>query len=176
MIEDEDDGNAEEPIILTYRLTIEDLRTPVRGVLRLAVEDRPFLVAVTVLLSIALLANPHVPLILKLINVVGLVLAFLMAVATMRAHIQSLYRMSQKHREYRAALDAAGIHITSALMDEVEDWSMYARYAETKACFVLLRWRTGRSVLVLVIPKRGVSDPADVDRLRALLGQRLRRV
>jgi hypothetical protein len=41
---------------------------------------------------------------------------------------------------------------------------------------VLLRWRTGKPATVLVIPKRGLSDPADMDRLRALLARKLTRV
>lgn len=176
MTRDEDDRDGEEPIVLTYRLTIEDLRAPMRGLLFLAVRDRPFLVLGMIFLSIALVASGNLPLAVKLIVVVGVVLLLVAPVASMRAHARSLYRMSEKHGEYHAVFDGAGIRITSALMKDVNEWSMYSRYAETKDCFVLLHWRTGRPALVLVVPKRGLSDPADVDRLRALLDQQLTRV
>ncbi|MEU2744475.1 YcxB family protein [Streptomyces sp. NPDC007095] len=52
------------------------------------------------------------------------------------------------------------------------DWHLYSRYVETPELFVLLS-ADKSAVGFVVLPKRAVADPEDVDRLRAVLDRRL---
>jgi hypothetical protein len=54
-------------------------------------------------------------------------------------------------------------------------WPILTRYAETDELFVLMtpdRYRVG----IVVLPKRGVAEPADIDRLQAVLNRNATRV
>lgn len=173
MIEDEEDGDAEVPIVLTYRSTIEDHSEAERALLRILVRQRPLLYLGTILMLALLLVdtNPATVLIS-----VGAVLQVLATFGGTRSHVRWLNRMSEKHGEFRTTFDAAGIRITTAHTDEVLDWSGHPHYTETKDLFLLLRLGMMKPVGILVIPKRGLPHPTDADRLRALLDRHLTRV
>ncbi|MFD3531534.1 YcxB family protein [Streptomyces sp. NPDC058664] len=77
--------------------------------------------------------------------------------------------------EARAVVDADGGRWTSRNADTAIRWPLLPRYVETDRLFVLLTPRkTGSGFAYL--PKHGLADPADADRLRALLDRHSSRV
>ncbi|GLX38207.1 hypothetical protein Sros01_42800 [Streptomyces roseochromogenus] len=54
-------------------------------------------------------------------------------------------------------------------------WSALGHYAETPAHFAVFSGDR-QAIQVMVLPRRGLADPADADRLRAILDRHLTRV
>ncbi|MGW6306197.1 YcxB family protein [Streptomyces niveus] len=74
--------------------------------------------------------------------------------------------------EHRVTVDADGISIVSERHTHHTNWGFYGRGAESRRVFVLLTpdvWGTG----LMVLPKRGLSDPQDAERLRSLITEHL---
>ncbi|MEV4994671.1 hypothetical protein [Streptomyces niveus] len=74
--------------------------------------------------------------------------------------------------EHRVTVDADGISIVSERHTHHTNWGFYGRSAESRRVFVLLTpdvWGTG----LMVLPKRGLSDPRDSERLRSLITEHL---
>ncbi|NWF29986.1 YcxB family protein [Streptomyces sp. PKU-EA00015] len=88
---------------------------------------------------------------------------------------RQLHPLAARQGEFGAVVDDTGIRLTTRDSTSTTKWEMYPRYAETDELFVLLT-ADKHSVGVMVLPKRGVSAPDDVDRLRALLDEHVRRV
>lgn len=65
-------------------------------------------------------------------------------------------------------LTTTGGELSSAI-----EWRVFPWYFETDEFFAI---KTKNTRGVFVLPKRGAQDPADVDRLRALLDRNLRRI
>ncbi|UUU42099.1 YcxB family protein [Streptomyces sp. NBC_00162] len=80
-----------------------------------------------------------------------------------------------KAGEARTVVDGAGVQVSTAASQTRIGWEAQPRYAETAEAFVMLSDDKG-AVAMTVLPKRGVREPADVDRLRALLDANLRRI
>ncbi|MFF3620333.1 YcxB family protein [Streptomyces sp. NPDC002467] len=81
----------------------------------------------------------------------------------------------EKQGEFRAVVTEAGVTVGSTSFSQSLTWAMAPRYTETPEAFVLLsadKYGAG----ITVLPKRGTQDPADVDRLRALLDRHIERV
>jgi hypothetical protein len=72
--------------------------------------------------------------------------------------------------EYRATVSPAGITCRSDHSTLVQKWSVFQGYRETAGHFVLLS-RDPNIMWVGVLPKRGVHEAGDLDRLRAILDQ-----
>ncbi|WP_020674013.1 YcxB family protein [Amycolatopsis nigrescens] len=173
MSEREEDGTAEVPVVLTYRYTTEDFRETERALWRVIVRQRPLLYLGTIFMLVLLFVDltPATVLIS-----VGAVLQVVSIIGGTHAHVQWLNRESEKHGEFRAKFDAAGMGITTALRNDAFGWSDHSHYTETTNLFLLVRLGTMKPADFAPIPKRGLPDPADVDRLRALLGRHLTRV
>ncbi|MFD0009196.1 YcxB family protein [Streptomyces sp. NPDC127178] len=77
--------------------------------------------------------------------------------------------------EFRAVVDDTGVRVTSRDSETIHRWPMITRYAETDALYVLMT-PDKYSVGIVVLPKRGAPEPADVDRLRVILDQHATRV
>ncbi|MER5770133.1 YcxB family protein [Streptomyces sp. NPDC001985] len=92
-----------------------------------------------------------------------------------RTQARQAYRLFQRYGELRAVVDSAGVHITSPDFSQSFGWSTLDRYRETEEHFVLLS-PDRTSAALGVLPKRGLAEPADADRLRALLDRCVRRV
>ncbi|MGW5346156.1 YcxB family protein [Streptomyces sp. NPDC004050] len=75
----------------------------------------------------------------------------------------------------RTRVDGTGILVATARSSTRLEWGAQPAYAETADTFVLLDVAKGAAAMT-VIPKRGVREPGDVDRLRTLLDGRLRRL
>ncbi|MER6114929.1 YcxB family protein [Streptomyces sp. A0642] len=74
--------------------------------------------------------------------------------------------------EHRVTIDPSGIRTVTERHTNETGWQFYGRCVESRRVFVLLTpdiWGTG----VLVLPKRGLDDPQDADRLRDLMTGRL---
>ncbi|MGW0772154.1 YcxB family protein [Streptomyces sp. NPDC002835] len=85
---------------------------------------------------------------------------------------RQLHQPAARQGEFRAVVDDSGIRLTTRDADATTNWAGYARYAETDDVFVLL---TGdrHSIRVMVLPKRGVTEPAGTERPRTLLERHL---
>ncbi|WP_055603559.1 YcxB family protein [Streptomyces aureus] len=91
------------------------------------------------------------------------------------ATARSLFLMARSQGEARAVVDEDGGRWITRDTDIVIRWAMLPRYVETPRLFVLLTARrTGTGFGYL--PKSGLADPADVDRLREILDRNSARV
>ncbi|MEU9803187.1 YcxB family protein [Streptomyces sp. NPDC051000] len=67
------------------------------------------------------------------------------------------------------------MHVTTADTRTHIGWAAQPRYTETAGMFLLLS-DDKRAASMTMLPKRGARDPADIDRLRAVLDRNLRRI
>ncbi|MFD9368271.1 hypothetical protein ACFWA6_11275 [Streptomyces sp. NPDC060020] len=74
--------------------------------------------------------------------------------------------------EDRLTTTGAGVDGGAELSGDIE-WRLFPWYFETDEFFAV---KTKNTRGVFVLPKRGAQDPADVDRVRALLDRNLRRI
>lgn len=81
----------------------------------------------------------------------------------------------EKVGEARTVVDESGVLVTTADTQTRIAWAAQPSYAETDLVFVLFS-ADKQAVGMTVLPKRGVQDPADVDRLRAILDRNLKRL
>ncbi|MFF5497697.1 YcxB family protein [Streptomyces aquilus] len=77
--------------------------------------------------------------------------------------------------EYRATVSPAGITCRTEHSTLIQKWSVFQGYRETAGHFVLLS-RDPNIMCIEVLPKRGVREDGDVERLRAILDQYTPRV
>ncbi|MEV7522470.1 YcxB family protein [Streptomyces sp. NPDC091371] len=81
----------------------------------------------------------------------------------------------EKQGEFRAVVTETEVTVGSTSYAQTLTWTAVPRYTETPEAFVLLSGdKYGAGITVL--PKRGAQQPADVDRLRALLDRHIERV
>ncbi|MCZ0979569.1 YcxB family protein [Streptomyces diastatochromogenes] len=85
-----------------------------------------------------------------------------------RAAAGQMYPVIQRQGEHRARVDGDGVRWVTRESEVVGRWTLMSRYAETPTQFVLLS-ADKPGVGMGALPKRGLADPADIDRLRALL-------
>ncbi|WP_405969192.1 YcxB family protein [Streptomyces sp. NBC_00988] len=77
--------------------------------------------------------------------------------------------------EYRAVVSPAGITCRTDHGTLIQKWSVFQGYRETAGHFVLLS-RDPSSMCLDVLPKRGLYEAGDLERLRAILDQYTPRV
>lgn len=80
-----------------------------------------------------------------------------------------------KAGETTALVTATGLRVSTKDTETRIGWAAQPLYAETADTFVTLSFAK-RAAAMTILPKRGAADPADIDRLRALLDQNLRRI
>jgi len=88
--------------------------------------------------------------------------------------MRHLHRLAERQGDISGTVDDTGFRLTTAHSSASLDWHLYPRYAETPELFVLLS-ADKSAVGFVVLPKRAVADPEEVDRLRAVLDRRLAR-
>ncbi|GII30548.1 YcxB family protein [Planotetraspora mira] len=88
---------------------------------------------------------------------------------------RQIHKMVAPQGEFQAIVDDSGVRVTSRDSEMTFRWPMLTRYAETDELFVLMTPDKYR-VAFVVLPKRGVAEPADVDRLHAVLNRNATRV
>jgi hypothetical protein len=79
------------------------------------------------------------------------------------------------HGPATLTVTADGVRTQATTTESRVSWSRYQRYVETTKSFVLLASDKPGAALQ-ILPKRALSAPAEIERLRALLDQHLRRV
>ncbi|MEU6877127.1 YcxB family protein [Streptomyces sp. NPDC046712] len=106
-----------------------------------------------------------------------LALALIAAMYVMIPGIQGrqVHRLFGPQGEFRGFVDEAGVRVVSRDSDTTYRWTMLTRYAETRDLFVLLT-PDKHGIGLVVLPKRGVADPLEIDRLRAVLDRYSNRV
>ncbi|MER8043089.1 YcxB family protein [Streptomyces sp. NPDC094032] len=108
---------------------------------------------------------------LAALGLMGLVLVPLMPRLTAR----QLFPLIERQGEHQARVEEDGVRWTSRDSEVVGRWQLFSRYAETPDQFVLLSADKGR-VGVAFLPKRGLADAGDADRLREVLDRNITRI
>lgn len=160
-----------ENIELVYRTTAGDFREALRVSARASAAGRwgrglllfsggTGLVLAAVPLLLGVVPDPRV-LVMTAAPVLGLlVLPYVQA--------RLLHRRAAPLGVHRTVLDLWGVTVAHDRGTErAARWSQVSRYAETPHTFVLLSG--AHAPRLTVLPKRGLADPADTDRLRAVL-------
>ncbi|MCQ9130594.1 hypothetical protein [Streptomyces hilarionis] len=92
-----------------------------------------------------------------------------------RLTAERLLKANRHHGRIRVTVGPEGVRTVSAHADLRMGWANYGSYAESERIFALRSPdKAGHCAIVLV--KGGVRTPEDLDRLRAILDGRLRRV
>ncbi|MFD7837317.1 hypothetical protein [Streptomyces sp. NPDC059761] len=94
---------------------------------------------------------------------------------TPRLQARAFRGLLEKTGETRAVIDGSGVVLTATACDTRIGWAAQPTYGETDDLFVMLS-DDKAAVSMTVLPKRGAQDPADIDRLRAILDANLRRL
>ncbi|MER7109697.1 YcxB family protein [Streptomyces sp. NPDC000229] len=88
---------------------------------------------------------------------------------------QQVHRMYATQGEFRVIVDEDGVRQFSRDLDMTYRWPAMPRYTETAELFVLLSGDR-HGVGIAFLPKRGISGPEGVDRLRAILDRHITRM
>ncbi|MFE2018569.1 YcxB family protein [Streptomyces sp. NPDC059499] len=92
----------------------------------------------------------------------------------LRTMARRMFSIVEPYGECRMVADDRGAVSTGERVSFTTDWTVYREFLETPGLFVLLGGE--RAAGIAVLPKRGAQDPADVDRLRAILDRNLKRL
>ncbi|MFI1163374.1 YcxB family protein [Streptomyces sp. NPDC020801] len=104
----------------------------------------------------------------------GLVASGLVAL-TPWLQARQIHRLSQRQGTFRATVTDTGVALSTDNTTAAVNWAAQPRYAETREVFVLLSGDKN-AVGFTALPKRGLQDPADLDRLREILDRNLTRL
>jgi len=88
---------------------------------------------------------------------------------------RQVMKAATRNGVFRAAVSDAGLTVVTEHSSTSVGFAAQPRYRETKDLFVLYS-DDKNATCFTVLPKRGVADPADVDRLRGILDRNLTRV
>jgi hypothetical protein len=99
---------------------------------------------------------------------VALVLIPVILLVQRRMYRQIAARMG----EVRASLDDEGVRIANQHSSSVNAWSAYGSFVETDQAFVLLS-PDAKRIVFTVLPKRGLAERSDAERLREILARHL---
>ncbi|MGW8888617.1 YcxB family protein [Streptomyces sp. NPDC055749] len=92
----------------------------------------------------------------------------------LRFMARRMFSIVEPYGQCRTVADENGAVSTGERASSSADWSVFREYLETPGLFVLVGG--DRAAGIAVMPKRGAQDPADVDRLRAILDRNLKRL
>ncbi|MEW2299421.1 YcxB family protein [Streptomyces sp. NPDC006655] len=102
-------------------------------------------------------------------------LAAILVYFTPRLQARAFQRLGARNGTFRATVTDAGLTLANDNSTTSLNWSAQPRYRETKEAFFTYSDDKNVSCFT-VLPKRGLQDPADADRLRAILDRHLTRV
>ncbi|WP_159030066.1 YcxB family protein [Kitasatospora albolonga] len=160
-----------------YRPTVADFEEALRArALKTAagrVQVLVMLLAVVVPAVIFVLVVDLAPLLSGLVPVLSAVVMIVALVRGMRTQARQMFSIVEPYGECRMVADERGAVSTGERVSFTTEWSVYSGYLETPRLFVLFGGERASGVAVL--PKRGAQDPADVERLRGVLGRNLKR-
>ncbi|MFF4114533.1 YcxB family protein [Streptomyces sp. NPDC001714] len=97
-----------------------------------------------------------------------------MVCLTPRLQARAFLKLAARNGTFRATVADAGLTMTTDNSMTSVNWSAQPRYRETKDAFITYSDDKNASCFT-VLPKRGLPDPADADRLRAILDRHLSR-
>ncbi|MFE1789626.1 YcxB family protein [Streptomyces sp. NPDC059525] len=83
------------------------------------------------------------------------------------------YQDMEEYGTCRTTVTEEGLTTTGGELSSTIEWRVFPWYFETDTLFVVMTKRTG---IFFALPKRGAQDPADVDRVRAVLDRNLKRL
>ncbi|RPF33335.1 YcxB family protein [Streptomyces sp. TLI_185] len=88
---------------------------------------------------------------------------------------RTVLKIAARNGTYRATVTDAGLTMTTDNSTTSVNWAAQPRYRETKDAFFTFS-DDKNATCFTVLPKRGLQDPADADRLREILDRNLTRV
>ncbi|MGW1722695.1 YcxB family protein [Streptomyces sp. NPDC002306] len=172
------DMDRSRAVEFTYQLTAEDFEEALRARARRSPAGRAQvlmapMVAIVAVCVFSTLHDASVP-----VWIVTLVLSVAAtswgAVRGLRTMARRMFSVVESYGRCRMVADDRGAVSTGERVSFTVDWTVFREYLETPGLFVLLGG--DRAAGVAVLPKRGAQDPADVDRLRAILDRNLKRL
>ncbi|WP_328881774.1 YcxB family protein [Streptomyces sp. NBC_00299] len=172
------EATQEQDVVeLVYQPTVKDLDQALRARLRASRSGRmqrwlPGAMAVLALLMLALViaTGSGSPIV-----ILWLLVAAVMVAAIPWFQARQLHRFAQRQGTCRTLVTDTGVSIANDAGTTTINWAGMPRYAEAAEVFVLLSG-DNTAVGVAVLPKRGIQEPADADRLREILDRNLTRV
>ncbi|MEU9374490.1 hypothetical protein AB0D94_12065 [Streptomyces sp. NPDC048255] len=171
-------GQTEEQVAFVYRPTLADIQGAVQARARRTAAGRAetlLLPVLTVLAVVGLcLFRGTLPVVTAVSVVPALAVALCGVVWIRRTMARQMYSVVGQYGQCRTVADERGTATTGETMSFTTDWKLFPHYIETPELFVLVGGT--RAAAVGVLPKRGAQQPADVDRLRAILDRNLRRL
>ncbi|MFF3915542.1 YcxB family protein [Streptomyces sp. NPDC001852] len=88
---------------------------------------------------------------------------------------RAFQRVAVRRGLFRVTVTGQGVSVTTDHTTASGTWAAQPRYRETRRVFVLLS-DDKNAITFTMLPKSGLTDPADIDRLRAILDRNIRRV
>ncbi|MFE7117371.1 YcxB family protein [Streptomyces sp. NPDC057654] len=92
-----------------------------------------------------------------------------------RLQARRFHQIAAANGACRTVVDETGIAVANERQTSAQNWQAMPRYVETPRVFVLFSADKHASCLT-ILPKHGVRDEADVERLRALFDRHMTRV
>ncbi|WP_225836901.1 YcxB family protein [Streptomyces sp. NK08204] len=105
---------------------------------------------------------------------IWLPVAAVLLLLTPRLQARAFLKLAARNGTYRATVTDAGLTVTTDNSTTSVKWAAQPRYRETKDAFFTYADDKNASCFTL-LPKRGLANPADADRLREILDRNLTR-
>ncbi|MEU2774908.1 YcxB family protein [Streptomyces sp. NPDC007162] len=93
---------------------------------------------------------------------------------TPRLQARAFLKLAARSGAFRATVSDAGLTVANDNSTTSVNWSAQPRYRETEDAFITYS-DDKNAASFTVLPKRGLADPGDTDRLRAILDRHLAR-
>ncbi|MGX9889856.1 YcxB family protein [Streptomyces sp. NPDC002276] len=103
------------------------------------------------------------------------VVAVLLLVFQPQLMARTIQRVAERRGEFRVTVTDAGVTVATDSTSTSLNWTAQPRYRETADGFYMFSPEKNAANFTL-LPKRGLRDPADADRLREILDAHLSRV
>lgn len=172
------DDVAERVVELVYRPTTEDFMAALRArkrVSRSARRMRWMIGLVLVLGALVIVTALQRGDSLPVPMLIGMALAVFLLVFQPRLAARQFQRLSERRGEFRVTVTDTGVSVVTDDASTTLQWSVQPRYRETADGFYMFSPEKNACNFT-PLPKRAVQDPADVDRLRAILDAHLSRI
>ncbi|MGW1914888.1 YcxB family protein [Streptomyces sp. NPDC002076] len=168
---------AQDVVELRYRMEAADLTSALRARQRVSrvgwiYRWTPFVTGLGALVEVVSLATGKHVALGMLVSLVTVTLALALSPwLTARA----FQRAAARHGLFRVKVTDQGVWMASDHTTASVAWPAQPRYRETSRVFIMLSDDRNATAFTM-LPKSGLADPADADRLRAILDRNIRRV
>jgi len=168
---------AQDAVELVYRPAVEDFTSALRARLRLSRRGRfqlwlPYVMGFLLVGEVIIIttgADGVAP-----APMAGIALGAVVLALSPWLQARQFHRLTERQGVFRTTVTQAGVTVATDTTTASVTWAAQPRYVETPRGFVLFsadKYATGFTML----PKHGLGDPGDADRLRALLDRHLER-